>query len=217
MTLKRAFIIFLMLALPAGCATQPQTAENSPERAVETTFLSYQKALLDRDGAAAAALVTEDSWAYYRNMADEALTADRQRLQDMDFVDRLTALTFRHALTPADLRRMNGMDLVAVSVDKGWISREKTAKLRLTNYRITGNTATAAVLSPNGKPSSVSMGFRSERGAWRLDLLDNINTARSAMPLAIALSGMSEEELLFASLERATGSEAGPEIWTPPS
>jgi hypothetical protein len=44
-----------------------------------------------------------------------------------------------------------------------------------------------------------------------------INTTRSVMPLAIALSGMTAEEMLFASLERSTGRKPGPEIWSPPS
>lgn len=217
MRLLRFIIVLFIAAAPLACATAPQTAANSPERAVEDTFLAYQKALLAEDGTTAAGLVTAASWDYYREMADEALTADRNRLEELDFVDRLTALLFRMSLTRDALRRMSGEELVAYSVDQGWISREKTANMKLANFRITGDSAKASVIGRDGKPSTVTMGFETERGAWRLDLLDTINTSRRAMPLAIALSGMTEAEFIFASLKRSTGRTPESDIWSPPS
>lgn len=213
----RVLLVLMLGLLATACAAVPQTEPTSPEYAVEQTFLSYKEALLARDGAGGAALVTADSWEYYREMADEALVADRDRLEQMNFADRVIVMLFRHALTPAELRRMSGEELVAVSIDKGWISRESTANLRLTNYSISGDSAQAYAIRRDGKLSTVKLDFAQERGAWRLDLLGIIAISRTAMPLAIALSGMTENDLLFATLKEGTGRTAGPEIWTPPS
>jgi hypothetical protein len=208
---------FGLALLLAACAAQPQTREASPERAVEDTFEAYRTALLARDGATAADLVTAETWAYYREMGDVALTADEAELRNMDFVDRLTGLLFRHALTVEDLQALSGEELVAVSIDHGWISRDRTAGLTLVNYTIEGDTATAYSRGRDGKPTKSKMTFYQERGAWRIHLLDNIKQSRSTMKLAIALSGMTEEQLLFESLKRGVGRPAGPEIWEPPA
>ncbi|MGF1631150.1 MAG: hypothetical protein ACFCUT_16880 [Kiloniellaceae bacterium] len=216
MSFCRFLAILLIAVLPLACATPPQTAENSPERVVEETFLAYKEALLAHRGNAAAELVTEESWEYYRDLADEALTANRARLEGADFTDRVTILMFRLGLTREQLRRLSGRELVAKSIDEGWFSEELTARLRLTDYRISGDTARAFALDQVGKPSTSSLSFQRERGAWRLDLLQAINDSRKVMTLAIAISGMTEEELLFATLEEGTGRRPGPEIWNPP-
>ena len=210
-----AFVLIAMLL--SACAAAPQTAENTPERAVEDAFLAYTSALLAQDGVSGSALLTAASLDYYRDMADEALTADRQRLLDTHIVDRITILLFRHGLTVDQLRRMSGKELAEVAIDRGWVSKSSAARTKLTNYRVFGDVATANVLNRSGDPSSVAMRFRLEQGSWRLDLLKNLEEARKVMRLALALSGKTEDELLIETLEESSAGRPGPEIWNPPS
>ncbi len=216
MKLRLSIVVALIALLPAACATKPQTAEGTPERAVEQTFLGYKTALLEEDGGAASDLVTAGSLEYYRDMADESLTANRARLMDMHVVDRITILLFRQGLTTEQLRRMSGKELMAFAVERGWFSENSVATAELTNYRTEGAFAEANLLRRDGSASSIGMEFRREDDAWRLDLLHNLDVARKSMRLALALSGMSEEELLRKSLESSTGEKVTPAIWDPP-
>lgn len=208
--------VLLIAVLPAACATPPQTAETSPERAVEEAFESYRRALLAQDGAAAADLVTEQTWSLYREQANHALTAERAFLMDSDLVDRVSILLLRHGMTSEQLRTMTGKEIFAHAVDRGWIGEESTAKLRLTNYRINRGIAYADVVGRGGRPSGVTMRFVQQEGGWRVDVLDMLKTSRSAVALAVALSGMTQEEFLYNTLEDGTGRRPGPGIWNPP-
>jgi len=213
----RALLLLLLVLLPAGCATSPQTAEGSAERAVEQTFESYRRALLARDGAAAADLVTEQTWAFYRDWADRALTADRVALMESPLVDRVSVLLMRHGMAPAQLREMSGKEIFAHAVERGWISRDGTSNLRLTEYRADGSTAHARVVGRSGQVSDIMLRFVRQEGRWRLDVPDMVDTSRSAVALAVALSDMTQEEFLYHALEDGTGRRPGPEIWNPPS
>ena len=214
----RGLLAFLLIAvLPAACATSPQTVEKSPERAVEEAFESYRRALLAPDGDAAADLVTEQTWNFYRDLASHALTAERSFLMESDLVDRVSILLLRHGMASEQLRKMSGREIFAHAVDRGWIGEESTAKLRLTNYRVNRGIAYADIIGRDGRTSGVAMRFVQQQDSWRVDVLDMLNTSRSAVALAVALSGMTQEEFLYNALEDGTGRRPGPEIWNPPS
>lgn len=206
----------LVAVLLSACAAAPQTVENTPERAVEDAFVAYKAAILAQDGTSGSALVTAASQDYYRDMADEALTADRQRLLATHIVDRITILLLRQNLTVDQLRRMTGRELTEFAIDRGWVSKDSAARTKLSNYRIFGDVATANVVNRSGELSKISMRFRFEQEAWRLDLLKNLEEARKIMKLALALSGKTEDELLSETLEKGSSGKSGPEIWDPP-
>src|SRR3546814_15522393 len=48
--------LLLVAVLPAACATGPVTEADTPERAVEDSFVAFRQAVLDGDGEQAAAL-----------------------------------------------------------------------------------------------------------------------------------------------------------------
>ena len=216
MTLRFYLVALLVALLPTACSPTLKTAADSPERSVEEAFLVYQSALQQRSGAVASGLMTRASHDYYRQIADEALTANRQRLLDLPVSDRMTVLTFRHGLTVEQLTRASGGALAATAVDRGWFGQTGAATVELTNFRVTGNEATANLLRKSGEVSEVTMKFLREDDAWRIDLLHSLEEGRKAMNLGLALSGMSEDQLIDIALERATGRKPGPEIWNPP-
>jgi hypothetical protein len=216
MTLRFYIVALLVSLLPAACSPTLRTAADTPERSVEVAFLVYKSALQQRSGAVASGLMTRASHGYYRQIADEALTADRQRLLELPVSDRMTVLMFRHGLTVEKLRHASGKALAATAVDRGWFGQTGAAAVELTNFRITGDEATANLLGKSGEVSEVTMKFLREDDAWRIDLLHSLEQGRKAMKLGLALSGMSEDELVHIALEKATGRKPGPEIWNPP-
>src|SRR3546814_16661343 len=75
--------LLLVAVLPAACATGPVTEADTPERAVEDSFVAFRQAVLDGDGEQAAALTTAASRHYYRDRADVATSAGTGPLQTL--------------------------------------------------------------------------------------------------------------------------------------
>ena len=226
MTLRRFLAAVVVVLLPAACATGPQTKESTPERAVEDTYIAFQEALLSGDGAQVAELTTADSGDFYRDMADEALTAGRGRLAEMGLDQRLVVLTLRHGLSAVQLKRMTGKELLALWVDRGWIwieegwiDRDYFADKEPGNYRIMGQAAAARASGYLSWPRQ-GVAFRYEDGGWRVNFSHSYGPPNKVAEALRAYyrygDKMTEEEYIFTTLEKATGQKPGPDIWNPP-
>lgn len=225
MSFRRVLAALVILLLPAACATGPRTEANTPERAVEDTYVAFKEALLAGDGARVAELTTASSGDFYRDMADEALSAGRSRLADLSLDHRLIALTLRHALSPYELKRMSGKELLTLCVDRGWIWIEESwidrryfAGKQPDNYRIIGRAAAAGVDDYLSWPRQ-GVTFRYEDGRWRVNFEQDVVPPNQVTEALIAYyrygQEMTEEEYIFKTLEEATGRRPGPEIWSP--
>src|SRR3546814_17233807 len=58
---------------------------------------------------------------YYRDRADDALSAGPGQLQSVPLDQTLVVLTLRHAVPPTDLKSLSGRELLALWVERGWI------------------------------------------------------------------------------------------------
>lgn len=208
----RGLLALLLLVL----LVQPLPAGASPD-AVKDSFLNYQAALLTGDGEKAANAVTQGSRDYYRAYADQALTLDRQGLKQLHVADRVTVMLLRHSLDRQQLESMTGGEIIAYAVEQGWIDKESTARIRLGDYAVQGDFASAALLGKDGAASPFKLEFLMEDGQWRLDLAEMLKIARFGIDYAVRQSGMSEEEFVFFVLEYSSGRKPGPEIWSPPA
>jgi len=226
-SLPRSLLALGLALLLAACAVGPKTGDKTPERAVEETFLAFKEAMLTENGQQVAALTTADSGDFYRDMADEALTAARGRLAELSLDQRLVTLTLRHSLSAREMKRLSGKQLLALWVERGWIwmeeswiDRRELARTYPENYRIIGSAAAAQVDDYGEWQSGAGVAFRFEEGAWRVRLM---HESGPPDPVAEALRAyyrygtrMTEEEYIFTTLEKATGRAPGPDIWNPP-
>ena len=205
----------LSVLLLVLCLAAPPAAE--PVDDVKESFLTYKTAILEADGAAAAKVVTQNSRAYFRSLAEQALTLDRAGLHEIHLTDRLYAMLLRHNLDRTQLQQMSGGQVVSYAVDHGWIGRNGVSQLRLGHYEVEGDHASGTILRPDGLKSSFKMEFVKEGGRWLLDLVALMDLTRTAFEFAVQQSGLSEDEFVFLMLEQGTGRKPGPEIWNPPS
>lgn len=205
----RFLCLVLLIALPWPAAAAPLDE-------VRKSFLDYKTAILTADGDAAAAVVTRDSQAYFRQLADQALTLDRDALHRIHLSDRIYAMLLRHSLEAAELQRMTGSDVVSFAVDEGWIGKDGASRLQLGNYQVDGDTATGTILQADGSETTFKMQFAKENGRWLLDLAALMNLTRVAFEYAVQQSGLGEDEFVLLMLEQGTGRRPGPEIWSPP-
>lgn len=205
----RFLCLLLLLAAPRPLAAAPLDD-------VKQSFLDYKAAILASDGDAAADVVTQGSRAYFRQLADQALTLDRDGLRRIHLSDRIYAMLLRHSLQPGELARMSGGDVVSFAVDEGWIGKEGASRLQLGNYQVEGDVATGTILQADGSETTFKMQFAREDGRWLLDLAALMNLTRVAFEYAVQQSGLGEDEFVLLMLEQGTGRAPGPEIWSPP-
>lgn len=200
------FLVSLGLPFPAAAA---------PVDDVRESFIAYKSAIIEADGEAAAAVVTQNSRDYFRMLADQALTLDRAGLHQIHLTDRLYAMLLRHSLDRTTLEKMSGSDVVSYAVDEGWIGRNGASQLRLGHYEVDGDHASGTILRPDGLKSSFKMEFVREGGKWLLDLVALMKLTRTAFEYAVQQSGLSEDEFVILMLEQGSGRKPGPDIWNP--
>ena len=203
-------VLLFVLFLAAPAAAEPLDD-------VKESFLTYKTAILEADGAAAAKVVTQNSRDYFRGLAEQALTLDRDGLHHIHITDRLYAMLLRHNLDRTQLQQMSGDEVVSYAVDHGWIGRNGASQLRLGHYEVEGDHASGTIMRPDGVKSSFKMEFVKEGGHWMLDLVALMKLTRAAFEYAVQQSGLSEDEFVLLMLEQGTGVKPGPEIWNPPS
>lgn len=196
---------------------QPLAALAGPVEEVKKSFDTYKTAILAANGKAAAAVVTQGSRDYFRKLADQALTLDREGMHALSLSDRLYAMLLRHSLDPARLEAMSGEEVVSYAVDEGWIGREGAEQLQLGNYKVDGDTASGTILRPDGGATSFKMVFVKENGHWLLDLVALMQLTRTAFEYAVQQSGIDEDTFVMLMLEQGSGRAPRPDIWEPPS
>ncbi len=209
----RSLLILLLFVLLA----QPMAVAAEPIEEVKKSFSAYKTAILAADGEAAAAVVTQGSRDYFHKLADQALTLDHEGMHALSLSDRLYAMLLRHNLNRARLQAMSGGEVVSYAVDEGWIGREGAEQLRLSNYKVEGDTASGTILRPDGGTTSFKMEFVKENGRWLLDLVALMQLTRIAFEFAVKQSGIDEDTFVMLMLEQGSGRAPRPDIWEPPS
>jgi hypothetical protein len=151
---------------------------------IQAAYRRYVAALVARDGAAAAAMVTADSLKREERLRDLALAAPADIVAALPPADRLAVLRLRHEFTAAELAPLNGADLVRIPVEEAWTSPEPLSALTVTGVEQQGDEATIKV-ERGGEPVPVRLVLRHEQGEWQLDLVELARGSDAALARSI--------------------------------
>lgn len=213
----RRLVLIGTAALLGSAATGAALAQTA-EEAVRRAFERYRAALLARDGAAAAGLVTAGSHAYYERLRDLALSAGPDALRAEPLAEQLAVLRLRHEFTAEELAPLSGRELIATSVAEAWNSPQALAALELGEVTAADGTATALVTDRRGD-LPVRFLFRAEDGAWKLDLADLSGRAETALARdlerAREQTGLALPELLVRVVQATSGHLVDRDLWQP--
>lgn len=199
-------------AVPTSSA-QPSPAEVEP--AVRATFESYGQALLDRNGSAAAALVTTDTIEYYGTLATLASTGGPEEIGARSLTDRLSIALLRVRRTPAELAQMDGRRLFEYAVEAGLVDESSVANNQLGSIRVDGERALAQVVV-GSTPSPFNYEFVREGDRWLFDIVSLIHATDPVLRQAARQAGRPEDELIFQLVESSTGQRVDASIFARP-
>ena len=206
---SRSLGTVLLATLLAACGL-------GEEQAIRQAFEEYKQSILDQDGERAASLVTQNTLDYYDEMRDLAVEAGPEQILDRRLTDRLAVATYRLTLDLESLRQMTPRALFAFAVDEGLIgSRSDVAGLELGTITLSGDTATANAVS-DGQEAPLEWEFRREGDQWRLDLEALLAVVNLVLQNLARESGVSENQLIYQTLEARTGQRVTGEVWARP-
>lgn len=156
-------------ALPEPDAAPPSTVDPAADRAAAlAAWEAYRAAILAKDGAAAARVVSEGTFAQYAATLDRALTMNRTLLSREDTFDVLMVLAVRSQFNAAEIEGLDGRQFFELGVNEGLIAESTVQGLVFDGVVVTGDEA--RLTTSNADQAARGMHMRREAGAWKVDL-----------------------------------------------
>jgi len=178
------------------------------------SFDAFKRALAERDGDAAVALLSAPSLAEWERDRRLALHGSPDEVRALSPGPRLAVLALRHAQPVFLLRDGTPAELAAAAVRSGLADRGALELLEIRDITARGDRASGQILA-SGLPSGMRAGFLRERGAWKLDLPASLDAAGRLVTETARATGNSEDAVIANLIGAASGERVGEEIWLP--
>lgn len=220
--MKSLPILFLFLFSLSACdqnqSASGATSSSTHERDVQGVFecfAAYKGAILAQQGETAVGHLSRSTIDEYQNYVNLSLTADREEIAELSFINRMQVILMRHRIPLETLRELDGRSAIVFAVDRDWIGKDAVIRTELGDVSVYNDRATAEV-AIGGQKAPTRFQFRRENGKWKFDLLSVLRDSNSAMKRAAEQAGMDEDQFLFSITESVTGKKIDESIWTPP-
>lgn len=204
---------------PAPSASASASASAGPatrEDAVRAVFVAYRDAILAKRGKAAAALVAQETLAYYDKMRLAALDMKEAELKRSPPMDRLMILAVRHRLGDRDLAAMNGADLFAAAVDAGMVSMSaQAAEPDAVVFTPDGNAKLGIRVGTQTSPPEAGFTMRREADSWHIDVLSVAAAAGALLETSLKSLDPDPDVALLKLLELSSGKKPDAGVWKP--
>jgi hypothetical protein len=182
--------------------------------AIRDCFMGYKVAILNDEGKEAIRYIDSRTIRYYTQMLSLTRSADSTTVAGLSFLDKLMVLSVRHRTTKAELKPMNGEDLLVYAINHGMVGKNGVVQNDLGAITIDESFATGQLIH-NGQPTPLKFHFYKEQEQWKLNLTALFPMAEAAMQHMLAESGESENDYLLTLLEMTTGKKPAPSVWHP--
>ncbi|MFI5712960.1 hypothetical protein [Kribbella sp. NPDC051620] len=185
------------------------------EAAVAQAFTAYQKALVAKDGKAAASMLTGDTIAYYAALKKLALTAKEPYLRRARVSDQLAVLYLRAGVEAADLRRWSATDLAADAVRRGELNTSAIERMTVGEVKVSVDSASVTMIL-DGKANPFSLTFWREGGRWKFRMIPVLEAIEYAMRTQVEESHLTERQFVDKTLATIlTSPDELTAVWLP--
>lgn len=172
---------------------------------------AYHDALQRGDGKDAVRWATGKTIAFYDDVRELALHASPEDVRKLSPLTKLTVLMIRAQLSARELHDLDGAAMMALAVERGWISRDPLVVADLGKTTIKGDEARIEH-KYKGKATWTYRLLR-EKGDWRFDVTSAFPAAEVVLQAWMVDQGKKEEELLMDLVTKAIGKRPSDSIW----
>lgn len=174
---------------------------SNEEQEVRASFKELQSALISKNGATALNLLSSDTKDYYQMLSRIISTPMTKEALAKQNLTPLNMFMVRHVKQSLPKNFWNNYKnqktpdkLLKFAVEKGLGSRELTDDIRLGTVRISGNTATGALIK-GSKALPLQMVFHKESGKWKVNLISMLEQVNSMAENFLNKAGLKIEDL----------------------
>lgn len=210
MKILSPLIILTLLLVACGSKN-----EASPTEGVSECFYSYKTAILSQDGEAAVSQLSQGTIDEYQKYIDLALTAKREDIESLSFMNRMQVLFMRHRVPVETLKSLDGRTSLIYAVDRDWIGKNGVIRTTIGHVDSSDGRATAEVLI-GGEETTARFQFIKEDSGWKFDLRAILIASNIQMKDAAERVGKTENEFIFMLAESVSGKAVDDSIWSPP-
>ena len=195
---------------------EPQPEPVGPEKQVEDTFYTLLRALKKYEYDTVQMLADDKTWAYFTQLKELALTANRDVLEKLQPIDRFQVFALRHIKNAAELSLMTEKSLFRQAVLQGWffVGDKPDVRIDFIDILPGGNEAQADIIVNSIIPDE-RLEFILEKGIWKMNLLQLLPRQQEKMMATLEERGQSETEFFWNFLKQETGKDPSPDIWDP--
>ena len=162
--------------------------------AINKTFKTCRKALLERDGGTIWEMLDNQTREYYESAINFALTIKKKDLDKLDMNTKLLVLSLRNEFKKSQLTSLKGKDIFNKWINQGQISKSLLAGIeKLYKVKLNGKLAQGYV---NKDPNMPVFYFAKEGRHWKFALVESIKRASAAHEQMIKQSGLTEAEYI---------------------
>lgn len=185
-------------------------------QAIRAMLADYDRANNTGNGLLAKDCVTQASDDQYDLIRRHALYSDEKTVRALGPNLKYNVIMTRNRAPADQLEVLTGEDFLVWTTNEGWFATGESGWVDAFGaIRVDGNTATAAMLDDEGRPTSDRVTFVKEGGRWRLDEPTMNPYLDKLIRLAARAEGMSEDDYILAAEEEDSGKEIPDAIWQP--
>ncbi len=198
--------------LPSESAPPTSADSSADATAALAAWQTYQAAVLDRNGAAAAVALSGGTLDYYAGLLDSALYATAAELDRLPVVDVTTILIARFRYPADELQALDGRGFATRIIRDGLIDESTAEGVRFDQAEVAGGTARLRTTAVDQRLQTLEM--RREADGWKVHLvaalrelgqpLENFALTEGLSPTAASL------ELIRRSAPQASASVLEP-------
>jgi len=213
-TMRKLFATILT-ALTISTA---KTEAGTDEEAIRTCFREYQAAIANKDGKAAASLVSKPTLSYFAGILNNALNADEAKVRRLDFYRKMMVLLVRQDLSDtykASGYSTNASHFFALIIERGWVGQVGAGNLELGKITMDVDVIASAPGILNGQATPAKFVFERTAGGWKFSLLDVILRVNKLTAEKQKNALVNEDDAILQSLEARTSRLIKKDIWKP--